>query len=195
MNVYEQDAEVEQISRETLAYIIKQKTTEAMKLYRLDRSRPVLIKKSINALIALIIQALALVLILWLFRLLSRVFQKRITSRIDNLETKSFSLIRANQIWKIYNSVIRLVRIIIIVVFVAFSLDYLLGLFPWTKNVSNYVLKLLGDPFVSMGKGLLHFLPDLAFLVVLYFIVRYLLKLSRLLFKGIQEGGISHQEF
>ena len=195
MNVYEQDAGVEQISRETLAYIMRQKATEAMKLYRLDRSRPALIKKSTTALIALVIQALALVLILWLFRLLSRVFQNRITTRIDNLETQSFSLIRANQIWKIYNSVIRLVRIIIIVVFVAFSVDYLLGLFPWTKNVSNYFLKLLGDPFVSMGKGLLHFLPDLAFLVVLYFIVRYLLKLSRLLFKGIQEGGISIKKF
>ncbi|MRR21381.1 mechanosensitive ion channel family protein, partial [bacterium] len=195
MNVYDQDSEVEQISTETLAYINSQKIRETIKLYRLDRSRPVLIQKSINALIALIIQALALVLILWLFRLLSRVFQNRITARIDNLETQSFSLIRANQIWKIYNSLIRLIRIIIIVVFVAFSLDYLLGLFPWTKNVSNYFLKLLGDPFVSMGKGLLQFLPDLAFLVVLYFVVRYLLKLSRLLFKGIQEGGITVNKF
>ncbi len=40
MNVYEQDAEVEQISRETLAYINSQKITEAIKLYRLYRSRP-----------------------------------------------------------------------------------------------------------------------------------------------------------
>ena len=195
MNVYEQDAEVEQISMGTLAYIIKQKTSEAMKLYRHDRSRPVLIKKSINALVALVIQTLILLLILWVFRLISMVFQKRITSRIESLETKSFSLIRANQIWKIYNSVFRLLRIVIITVFVAFSLNYVLGLFPWTRNVSTYVLKLLGDPFVSMGKGILHFLPDLAFLVVLYFIVRYLLKLSRLLFKGIQEGGIVFKKF
>jgi small-conductance mechanosensitive channel len=195
INVYEQDAEVEQISRETLALIIKQKTSEAMKLYRHDRNRPVLIKKSINGLVALLIQALILMLILWLFRLINNVFQKRITSRIETLETQSFSLIRANQIWKIYNSVIRLLKIVIIVVFVAFSVNYILGLFPWTRNVSTYVLKLLGDPFVSMGKGILHFLPDLAFLVVLYFIVRYLLKLSRLLFKGIQEGGIVFRKF
>jgi len=195
INVYEQDAEVEQISRETLALIIKQKTSEAMKLYRHDRNRPVLIKKSINALVAFLIQALILMLILWLFRLINNVFQKRITSRIETLETQSFSLIRANQIWKIYNSVIRLLKIVIIVVFVAFSVNYILGLFPWTRNVSTYVLKLLGDPFVSMGKGILHFLPDLAFLVVLYFIVRYLLKLSRLLFKGIQEGGIVFKKF
>jgi small-conductance mechanosensitive channel len=195
INVYEQDAEVEQISMGTLAYIISQKTSEALKLYRHDRSRPVLIKKSINALVALIIQTLILVLILWLFRLISNVFQKRITSRIETLETQSFSLIRANQIWKIYNSVFRLLRIVIITVFLAFSLNYVLGLFPWTRNVSTYVMKLLGDPFVSMGKGILHFLPDLAFLVVLYFIVRYLLKLSRLLFKGIQEGGIVIRKF
>jgi small-conductance mechanosensitive channel len=195
MNVYEQDAELEQVSMGTLAYIIRQKTSEAMKLYRHDRSRPVLIKKSINTLVALVIQTLILLLILWLFRLISKVFQKRITSRIESLETKSFSLIRANQIWKIYNSVIRLLKIVIIVIFVAFSLNYILGLFPWTRNVSTYVLKLLGDPFVSMGKGILHFLPDLAFLVVLYFIVRYLLKLSRLLFKGIQEGGIVIRKF
>jgi small-conductance mechanosensitive channel len=195
INVYEQDAEVEQISMETLAFIIKQKTSEAMKLYRNDRSRPVLIKKLITALVALVIQTLALLLILWVLRLLSGVFQRRVKSRIDSLENKSFSLIKANQIWKIYNSVFRVLRIIIITLFLAFSLNYILGLFPWTRNVSTYVLKLLADPFISMGKGLLHFLPDLAFLFVLYFVVRYLLKLSRLFFKGIQGGGIVIKKF
>ncbi len=195
MNVYEQDAEVEQISMRTLAHIIRQKTSEALKSYRHDRSRPVLLKKSINALVALVILTLALLLILWVLRLLNSLFQKRVKSRIDSLENKSFRLIKANQIWKIYNSVFRLLRIIIITVVVAFSLNYILGLFPWTRNVSTYLLKLLGDPFVSMGKGILHFLPDLAFLVVLYFVVRYLLKLSRLLFKGIQERGIVIKKF
>jgi small-conductance mechanosensitive channel len=195
INVYEQDAEVEQISMETLAYVISRKTSEAMKQYRQDRSRPVLLKKSIDALVALVIQTLALLLIIWILRLINRLFQRWIKSRIDNFENKSFSLIKANQIWKIYNSIFRVLRIIIIAVFIAFSLNYILGLFPWTRNVSTYVMKLLVDPFISMGKGILHFLPDLAFLVVLYFVVRYLLKLSRLLFKGIQEGGIVIKKF
>ncbi|MDZ7635188.1 MAG: hypothetical protein U5L72_12485 [Bacteroidales bacterium] len=195
MNVYVYDAEIEQISKETLAFIIKQKASESMKVYRHDRSRPVLIRKSITGLVAIVIQGLVLVLILWLFRLISKIFQKRVTTRIENFESQSFSLIRANQLWKIYNSVLRVSEVIIIVVFVSFSIDYILGLFPWTRNVSAYLLKLLADPFIAMGKGVLHFLPELAFLVALYFVVRYLLKLCRLFFKGIQEGGINIKNF
>ena len=86
-------------------------------------------------------------------------------------------------------------RIVITVILVAFFLNYILGLFPWTYGVAAYTLKLFLDPIISMGQGILHFLPSLAFLIVIYLVARYLLRLIKLLFKGIQQGGIVIKNF
>jgi small-conductance mechanosensitive channel len=195
MTVYKEDADIEQISGDILADVIRKKTVEALQIYRNNRSRPMLIKKAVHALVALIALTLILLLITWLFRRINTGLQKRIKARIDSVENISFSLIRANQIWKTYHLAVKIVRIVIIVLFVAAGINYILGLFPWTNNVATYILNLVLNPFRSLGKGLLLFLPDLAFLIVIYLVTRYLLKLSRLLFTGIHQGGITIKNF
>ena len=154
-----------------------------------------LIKKSVHAVGALFALTLILFLITWLFRRINTGLQKRIKARIDSVENISFSLIRSNQIWKTYHVVVKIVRITIIVLFIAAVINYILGLFPWTSQVAAYILNLVLDPFRSLGKGLLLFLPDMAFLIVIYLVTRYLLKLSRLLFMGVHQGGIVIKNF
>ncbi len=46
-----------------------------------------------------------------------------------------------------------------------------------------------------MGNGILHFLPSLAFLIVIFLVTRYLLKLIKLLFTGLQNGDIVIKNF
>jgi small-conductance mechanosensitive channel len=116
-------------------------------------------------------------------------------TRVDTLENKSFSLIQANQLWKIYHMIARMLKIIISVLLIAFTINYILGLFPWTNNVATYLLKLLVDPIVSIGKSFLRFLPDLVFLVAIYLVTRYLVKLSKLLFIGLRDGKMAIKGF
>jgi small-conductance mechanosensitive channel len=52
------------------------------------------------------------------------------------------------------------------------------------------VLKLFLDPIIDLARGLLRFLPNLAFLVVIFLASRYLLKLIRLLFTGLHHESI-----
>jgi small-conductance mechanosensitive channel len=74
-------------------------------------------------------------------------------------------------------------------------MQYILGLFPWTNNIATYTLDLFLDPIIKIGKGFVNFLPSLAFLIVIYLLTRYLLKLIRLLFTGIEQGGIAIKGF
>jgi small-conductance mechanosensitive channel len=195
MNVYSTDSDVEQVGIETLTDLIRQRTADGINLYRNNRSKSNLIKKSLTALGSIAVLTLSLFLIIWLFRLIDIAFQNRMKAGVDTLENKSFSLIQATQLWNIYHKAIHVLRIIITILFTGFSINYILGLFPWTNNFATYILKLFVDPVVSIGKGLLGFLPKLAFLIVIYLVTRYILKLSKLLFTGVERGEIKIKNF
>jgi small-conductance mechanosensitive channel len=195
MNVYDSDAELEGISRDMMADVVRRKTGLAMDVYRLARSGPVLLNRSLRALGAILLLAVILFLLRWSFRRINSVLQQRIKKRIDSVENISFRLIQSNQIWKAFHLLIKTIRIGITVILIAVVLNYILGLFPWTSNVAAYTLQLFLDPIVAFGKGILHFLPSLAFLIIIFVVTRYLLKLVRLLFAGLQQGGIEIKDF
>ena len=195
MNVYDLDAELEGTSKEMLADLIKRKLGATIELYRYARSRPVLVKRSLNALGAAILLTLLLFLLLWLSRRMNTWLQNRIKSRIESVENISFKLIQSNQLWKAFHIMFKTLRIVITVILVAVFINYMLGRFPWTNNFAAYTLKLFLDPIISLGKGMLHFLPSLAFLIVIYLVARYLLKLIKLLFTGIHQGGMMIKDF
>jgi small-conductance mechanosensitive channel len=195
MNVYEGDAKIEHLPVETYANLAKRKIAITIGLYRVARSQPVLLRKSIKALGAAVMLAVILIFVFWLFRKLNRVFQARIQKRIESVENKSFKLIQSGQLWKAFHLLLKTLRIVVAVLLIAFFLNYVLGLFPWTNNIATYTLKLFLDPIISIGKGILHFLPSLAFLIVIFLVTRYLLKLIRLLFSGLQHGDIVIKNF
>jgi small-conductance mechanosensitive channel len=190
MNVYAGDAEFEHLKSETFAYLIKRKIGTTIELYRIARSQPILVKKSLKALGAAVLLTVVLFLLFWLFRKLNKLLQNRIQKRIESVENKSFKLIQSSQLWKAFHILFKSLRIGVSVLLIAFFLNYILGLFPWTNNVATYTLKLFLDPIISMGNGILRFLPSLAFLIVIFLVTRYLLKLIKLLFTGLQNGDI-----
>ena len=195
MNVFDADADVEEINREMFAQVVVQTTTEAIEFYRNNRTRSVLIRKLLNALGTLVIMTLLIFLILWLFRKINGGLQNFIKTKIDKVENKSYKLIKADQLWKTYYLVFKVLEIIVIVILIAASINYILGLLPWTSNVAAYIMKLLLDPILSMGRGFLNFLPSLAFLIVIYLVARYLIKLGKLFFSGLKHNVIKIKNF
>ncbi len=195
MSVYDADAETEGVGRSILAQIIKQKITNTIVTYRHDRSRAVILNHVWRALAATALLVLVLIVLLWLIRKSNRMLQARIKTKIDTMETKTFKLIKSNQLWKAFNVFFNVIRVIVVVFTIAFFVNYILTLFPWTNSAAVYLLDLFINPFLSIWKGFINFLPSLAFLVVIFLITRYFLKLTKLLFTGISHGGISLNNF
>ncbi len=195
INIHDYDAEYEGITPSILAEYIGKKTSEAIKSYRYERSRPALVKKLINALGALFLMTAIIFALLWLTKRLRNSLEKRLQARISSVEDKSFQLIRSNQLWKAFCMFFKTLKFIIITVIIIAFLQYVLGQFPWTRQVADYTLGLFMDPVIELGKGFLRFLPKLAFLIVIYLVTRYLLKLIKLLFTGIQEGNMKVANF
>ena len=195
MLVSKADAEAEKIDRLLLARWIQQKTKTAIVSYRHERTGPVLLRKSLYALGAAILLALTMFLLLRLVRLLNKGLEIRIRSRIDSMDDKSFHLIRSAHLWKVISIVFRTLKIGVIVLVIAVFLQYILSLFQVTKGIAAYTLSLFLNPIISFGNSISSFLPSLAFLIIIYLVTRYLLKLMKLLFTGIHEGGIKIKNF
>jgi small-conductance mechanosensitive channel len=195
MLVSSMDAEAEKMDRLLLARWIQQKTKTAIVSYRHERTGPILLRKSLYALGAALLLAVTMFLLLWLVRRLNKGLEARIRSRIDSMDDKSFHLIRSAHLWKVIGIVFRTLKIGVIVLVIAVFLQYILSLFQVTKGIAAYTLSLFLNPIISFGKAIVSFLPSLAFLIIIYLVTRYLLKLMRLLFTGIHEGGIKIRNF
>ena len=75
------------------------------------------------------------------------------------------------------------------------SLEYIFGLFPWTNSILISTLDLVVDPLKTMGMAIIGYIPSLFFMLIIFFVTRYLLKLIKLLFKSINQGAIVIHNF
>ena len=74
-------------------------------------------------------------------------------------------------------------------------LGFVLELFPWTWPLGKRLVALFVGPLSELGQGVLEALPGIAFLVVLFVIVRALLRFIRLAFTAVQSGSVQFDGF
>jgi len=195
MAVTSTDVKAEGVDQVMLAAWIKQKIAVAMNTYRQERSKPALVQSMMHALGAAALLIVSLFILLWLLKKLNIYVSNRIRSRIDSMDDKSFRLIKSSELWKSIGIFFRMLKIVVIIGIILIFLQYVLWLFPFSRGFASYTLALFLDPIVSLGNGFLKFLPSLAFLIIIYLVTRYLLKLIKLFFTGIHEGRIKLANF
>ncbi|MGB3393135.1 MAG: mechanosensitive ion channel family protein [Stenotrophomonas sp.] len=195
LGVLDLDSEFEGIDRNVLATTFTRKITQAIAHYRIDRSRPVLIRNTALALAATALMALALWAIARFSRWATGLAQRRVQRKLQTLEDKAHRLIRAEQLWSVLSSLLRAARVVLLVLLTYFYLHMVLGLYPWTRPAANVLFGLVLNPLQSLWQGFLSSIPDLVFLIVLAVVVRYIIRLIRLFFKSVELGRIHLENF
>jgi small-conductance mechanosensitive channel len=195
MNIYDVDAEIDGISKELKAEVDVEKIKAIIKTYRHERT-PLAIRAAVfKTVVATILLIICLVIFIWLFRRLNAAFNVRIKKKIDKLENVSFKIIQSVQLLKVLHVAYKVVRTLIILFIIIGFADYILTLFPWTKSGAYFILNLFLDPFKSFFRRFLDYLPSLIFLIIIYITTQYLIKLIKLFFIGIDNGGIVIDRF
>jgi len=194
--LFNDDARAEGVERrEVLAELYRLRIQEGVAGYRLDRSPRTLLIKSAYALGALVLFALALGMVRWLFRRLDALLEKRYEARIKDLEARSFHLLQAEQLRTFLRGLFHSFRAIVIVSIAYVFLNFVLSLYPWTRGFAASMLGLVMDPLLRMGRGVLGAVPGLMFIVILVFLTRYLLKMIRLFFAAISIERVKLEGF
>jgi len=195
MAVYDADARLEGVAPNILAASIVIRIGEAVDTWRHDRAPAILGRNALFAAGA----TLAFFLVLWaslvLFRRASRLKDGSLGKRVRDVNVFGLSILRAQQLWVLLGGALRLFWVTTILAAGYLYLSSVLMLFPWTRGFASNLIMLLVDPLRTIGRGFLEALPNLGFLLVLYFITRYALKLIRLFFDNIAEGKVTLTDF
>lgn len=137
----------------------------------------------------------ALWLVLMLMRRLRRFTEARYKSHVHDVAIQSFRIVHAAQIWTAVTTVLRWCSWLAVAVVTYIYVEYTLSLFPWTRELALHLLDAVLNPLRTMALAAWAKLPDVIFILVLYFVVRYLLRLTRLFFDSLGSGKIAFRNF
>jgi small-conductance mechanosensitive channel len=195
VSILDVDAELEAIDRNLLADAYLGKIKLAVDRYREDRSSGMLARNAAYAGGVVLVTGLLLWGVIRLFRWLETWARNKVSKSVGELATKSSWLISPHQIWKLLANLMRFLRITAVIVLVYFLLNTVLGLFPWTRGFAKSLFKLVLNPLESLWLGFVDAIPDIVFLIVLFFVVRYILALVRGFFDRVNRGSIKLEGF
>ncbi|MCG3204620.1 MAG: hypothetical protein KCHDKBKB_01335 [Elusimicrobia bacterium] len=189
------DAETENIPRSIMAERARINIVNAIARYRHDRSSKILLRRTFVALAATVGFIFLLFGIGKIYRWLLVVAERNVKTRMDSLEARSSHVIESRPLWTAIVGILSALRVITVAVLIYFYLNLVLGLFPWTRPVAVQLFSIFIAPLRTLGHKFIAALPDLAFLVVFTIIIRYVLKITRLFFAGIDHKTIQFKDF
>jgi small-conductance mechanosensitive channel len=195
LSVLEADAEFEGVLRVVLAETLRNSIAESIKDYRHDHKPDVLTKNALYALASTVVLIALLYGVFWVFRRLNGFLERRGKLHMQKLEAQSKHIFRAKQFWGLLQGTLRIFRALVVLFLVYVFANFVLGLFPRTRYTAYTMLQFVADPLGAMVDGVIDFIPSLVFLVVMFFITRYGLKLSRVVFTAIANKRLQIKGF
>jgi small-conductance mechanosensitive channel len=195
MAVSEADARLEQLGRTDLATTHLARVRQAVEEYRQARSASAVRRGLIESLIATLIFGGAVVLVWWVTRWLRRLLGQWIEHRLHATHMESLEIVRADRIAETSRQALHLLAGLILLGLAFQYLSFTLSLFPSTRALGNNVSALLVGPLQTMGTELVDQVPNVAFLAVLFVLVRVVLRAVRAVFDAIGRGALRLPDF
>ena len=195
MTVAEIDTKSEGVSHQLMAQAVQRRIADAITLYRSERTPHALLVKTAYALGATLVAGLLLLGVRRTFRWLDGLTERRFRARIEGLEAQSYRLVQAKQISAAVRGLSVSLRVLAYAAIAYIFLQIVLELYPWSRPLSRRLSTIFLGPLGSMASAVLDAVPNLVFIGILVFVTRYLLKLVRLFFSGIDSGTIALANF
>ena len=195
MVVQDADATQEAVERKVLALVIAEAIQTAVADHRQARSRPALVRSAVLGGIATAVLMAAGACVVWLARRAHVGLERRYGQRIQAVGIQSLHLVRAEQIWGAVQRLLGGARVLALLVLGVLYVRYVLGLFPWTRGAARRLFADVLHPLEVMGRGILDWIPDLLFLVVLFIVARYTLRGVHLVLGAVARGEITLRGF
>lgn len=143
--------------------------------------------------------SLALLVALWLLHLAFPRLYRRLDAireaRIPALRIQQLELLSAARLTRVLVLAARILRAAVTLVLLYVYVPLVLSFFPWTEDLSRKIVGYALTPLAAAVFGLLAFLPNLFYLLVIVLITRYVLKLVHAIFNAIGSGAITFGGF
>jgi len=139
-----------------------------------------------------------LFLIIFLINRIFRWINKKLVDYEKSLKRKRKSLFRylapkGPEYFFIFVSNILRFAIIILVLFL--YLPLLFSFLPWTKGVVDQFYTYISDPVLYIVNGIVNFLPDLFFIILIFIVARYIVRIITYISGEIEQGKLKLKGF
>jgi small-conductance mechanosensitive channel len=191
MTVTELDARLEGTSPAIVAAVHKAQFAEAIARYRAERSPARLWRSALVSLLATAALAAALWLTVVLFRRLDRVLERRYGALVQAAPGKVGDVLRIAPMLSAMRGSLATGRLVLGAILFFVWFEVVLGQFPWTRWLSEDLAGFLLDPLATIAMGIANYIPSLLFLIVLFLVARFALRLMRLYFGALERGTVS----
>ena len=88
-----------------------------------------------------------------------------------------------------------IVRWILYILIFLFYLPLLFSFLPWTRGIVQEFYKLVSDPVMYIVHGFIDFLPDLFFIIIIYFVAKYVVRVLTVIATEYEKDNISIRGF
>jgi small-conductance mechanosensitive channel len=195
MAMVDADAELEQVGRRDLAGVHLARIRDALTGFRDARSAGALRRDAVSIALATLIAAIAIAVVRRLRRWIDGVLTARLHARIHSLGIQSLELVRGERIWGALRSGVLALQTLAVLTIVLMYVGFVLAQLPWTRGLSRSMTAFVLGPLQVIGAGIVEQIPSLAFLAVLFFLVRLALRVIRLFFDAVGRGTVRFANF
>jgi small-conductance mechanosensitive channel len=195
MAVVDADAAVEGVSRSELAAAHVIQVRDAIAQYRQARTPEALRSSTWRTAIATGLLIAVLAALFWFWSWFDSLLHRRVEARIHSVGIQSFEVMRAEQIRKALQNSLLALRVIVLLGLALVYAGYVLRQWPSTHAMSHGIAGLALDPLRTLGAGFVANIPRLAFLIVLFVLVRVVLRITRLFFDAVGRGTVTLRRF
>lgn len=91
--------------------------------------------------------------------------------------------------------ILKIVRIVLIVIYIYIAITLLFGIFPSTQQWSNNIISFVGEPLKKILHSMLHYLPNLIPIALILLVFRLITKILKYFTKEIERGQLKIKGF
>ncbi len=129
------------------------------------------------------------------FKYIRKKFLSAETQFLSGIKIRNYQLLKKEHILGLLNKLIDLLRIFIILIVFILLVPLALSIFPSTQNWSEFINEWIWAPLKSIAVSIVHYLPNLIYIVIILFIARYVLRLMRFFALEIERGVLTIRGF
>lgn len=122
----------------------------------------------------------------WLLRKVKVKIENFGQKRLKPLSVQNFEVLDVEKQVKVLTFFASMVRYAVMLVLLILTVPLLFSIFPQTKKLATKILTYILDPVKSIFEAVVHYIPNLFTIAIIYIAVRYLIKLVRYIANELQ---------
>jgi len=195
MSVTDGDAQPLGLTRQEVAQDYANKIQVAVTKYREQVSvRSLLIDTGF----ALLDTVIFIAFLVAFYKLFPKLYEKILAWRgnyILPIKIQRVEVLSADQIASGLVSFAKGLRFVATLFIIYLWLTAALGIFPWTRGISNQLVGAVLTTLKAIGEAFVTFVPNVISIIIIIFVTRYIIKLISMVFTGMERGAISFSGF